>query len=134
MPQREYIVYKINKDKVDRLRRKRTSDLAMFSYFILSNLSLQAYFILKKYNLFKHKWAKWLVGLTVVHYALVFIPMWCSIVRHRSLYEQTITQLTLLSCGKKFTVTNLFNEKSTYLISDDLFLTKERALEIKEAS
>ncbi len=40
----------------------------------------------------------------------------------------------MLSCGTKFTISNLLGEKSTYLISDYLFLDKERVLEIKEAS
>jgi hypothetical protein len=39
--------------------------------------------------------------------------------------------LKLLECGKKYTIIDMDGEKWTYLISDGLFLTPERVVELK---
>ena len=115
------------------LTKRKHSDKVMFSYFLLSCASLSAYHILSRYKLIGRTWAKWIVGLTIAHFAIVFLPIWAKMCRHRQIHEQTITELKLLECGKKYTIRNMEGEKWTYLISDGLFLVPERVVELKEA-
>lgn len=134
LPQKECTIYKINKEYAEKLTKRKTSDKVMFTYFLISCGSLYAYWILKKYNLMSKPWAKWVVGLTFAHFGLVFLPLWSKIVRYRQIHEQTISELKLLECGTKYTISNLQGEQSTYMISECLFMTQERVEELKIAT
>jgi len=69
------------------LNKRKTSDVVMFSYFLVSCASLSLYEILRRYKLMNRTWAKWLVGLTIAHFAVVFLPIWVKIVRYRQIHE-----------------------------------------------
>lgn len=134
LPEKECTIYKIKKEYADMLNKRKTSDVVMFSYFLVSCASLSLYEILRRYKLMNRTWAKWVVGLTIAHFAVVFLPIWVKIVRYRQIHEQTITELKLLECGTKYTIRNMQGEKYTYLISDCLFLSPDRVIELKKVT
>jgi len=83
LPEKECTIYKIKKEYAEKLTKRKSSDKVMFSYFLLSCASLSAYHILSKYKLIGKTWAKWVVGLTIAHFAIVFLPIWTKMCRHR---------------------------------------------------